>query len=184
MGQSNVVIDLTGTDITFLKGKQYTTYDSIYGGVEAENATCTANSTLRFSGDAATITLKEQGVRGATIGCGYLNLAVRTNQTWNADPEAYVKVYYRGGAVTAGPEIIRSLDGGRLDNLGKVNVWVTPAGFDYYTRATGMRMAGGSYGGIVIDAGAPGRNYYVVMKDSVAMQGRAVMPSGSTNAAT
>lgn len=188
VGQSNVVIDLTGSNITFSKGRQDSTYDTISGGVQQENAACTANSTLRFSGEGATITLKEQGVRGAALGCGFLNLAVKTNQTWTADPDAYVQLYYRNGAATAGPDIIRSLDGGRLDNLGTINLCVrnVSAG-NHSSQATGMRLPGGTYGGLLL--GAMGvnnsmRHDYFVLKDDVALQGRAVLASGTTNAAT
>lgn len=194
VGAPNVIIDLTGTNITFSRGAQYMTPSGgIGGGNDEENAGCTSNSTFKFSGDNATITLKEQGVRFcAAFDAGRMNLAVKTNQTWNCDPEAFVNVAFRHGnlvAATAGPDIIRSLDGGRLDNLGNLNIRVKRIGNGMWhnSKATGMRLAGGTYGGLLL-AVMPDNNYpradYVVLKDNVVLQGRAVMPSDTTNAAT
>jgi hypothetical protein len=203
VGLATCTIDFQGTNITFSKGSQTTGVnapDCFNNGSDTDNAAAPSNSTVKFSADSAVINLADQGIRGATLGPGFLNLAVCTGQTWNAEQTAYVKFFYRAGVVgSPGPDIVQCLNGSRLDNLGLLNITLgrlyTSGGIVANqatlsaTKATGMRLVGGTYGSLRLAGGITSlRDNYVVLKGDVTLRGRAIAPpavvGSTTNPAT
>jgi hypothetical protein len=143
---------------------------------------------MRFTSVGGTVTLEQAGNRATgTIGLGYTHLAVRSDQTWVADDLAYVSMFtiagYRSGDGSVEREanpLVGSIDGGRLDNLGEVNLQV------YATRAdpaaseeTATPLLGGTYGSIYTNGRGNNRIGRLNLKGEVNLVGNAVQPDAT-----
>ena len=177
--EGTALIDFTGTDISFSANKGTRAFDSsIQGGTTAENADGNRNGTLRFSTPGAHVHLAAQGPRGSAIGLGTANLAVRSDQTWTADPTAYIRSTARiGPSGVAAPPLVASVDGGRLDNLGALNFVVTRTSNSSPSATTCQRILGGTYGSLRCAGGNTSRrdSYYALGGD-VVLAGHCVLP--------
>ena len=177
-GVGNVQVDFKGTNIVFSKGVQIKRdyIDNMAGGSQVENASNTANSTVRFSTPNANIDLEDQGLHLSNLGLGYHNLEVRSDQVWTADPTAYVCFVSRNkDASGSAPLLIKSIDGGRLDNLDQINLVVTR------NAASSMLIFGGTYGSLNLYGGnTSNRDAYFTLLDDVSFVGNAVIPPTAT----
>ncbi|MGI5869758.1 MAG: hypothetical protein ACOX9C_10005 [Kiritimatiellia bacterium] len=178
IGTSNVVVDFTGNDIAFSQRQQrFGFFYPIYGGTDRENAANTANSSFRFTTPGADVFLEDQGIAGPTLNFGYCNLAVRSDQVWTADPAAYIRFVLRVPAAGCdGPCLIQSIDGGRLDNLGELNIVVTRAS----SMPASQRIFGGTYGSLAMIGGnSTLRNGHITQSGDVEFTRGAVLPPAS-----
>lgn len=191
LGTGTVTLNLTGPSIVFpsntTASATYLDYDSynIRGGTEDENASHDTNSVIRFTADGGTVALKEQGKLGATLGMRTHRLAVRSNQTWTCDENAFISFTLRHDSTGGtGPEIIECIDGNGLPNLGEVNLYLVRQGGDNGTLTTGPRLLPGMYGSAFINAGNTStRDWHVVQAGDVTFTREAVQPpyTDSTN---
>ncbi len=130
----NADVDITGSDIVF-SGKA----SGNMGG----------SSKISVVNENANVSLGYEN--GPALGLGYNLLFVRANQVWDATADSYLSGY--GNSYT---NVINSVDEGRLDNLGGLNVLVGRP-----TNATvDMTFRGGSYGSFRLTGadGGSGRN--------------------------
>ena len=179
VGDNPAVIDFTGTDITFSSAMGKRVADSnIQGTKQKENAEGSNNGTVRFSTPHARIHLADQGPRGTALGLGAANFAVRSDQIWTADSNAYVRSLCRVGPTgVAAPPLVASLDGGRLDNLGALNFVLTRSGNDGSSSTTGQRILGGTYGSFRFAGGNTSRrDITYVLGGDVIVAGHCVLP--------
>lgn len=155
--QGNVVLDFAGSDIAFSKGQQrWHGYPFIRDGVSTDNATLTANSTVRFSTPGASVYLQDQVGHGPSIAPGNCNFQLRSDQTWTADSNAYVFLFMHRAVDTASRPrpLIESIDGGRLDNLGEVNIVLSRNSCDMSGNITDAQpLLGGTYGSLYMKYG-------------------------------
>ena len=156
-GVGNVVLDFTGSDITFSKGQQRLFGNGINGGgTSKDNATLNANSTVRFSTPGARIFLEDQIFHGPSIAPGNCYFQVRSDQVWTADTNAYISLLMHRAAdsVSQPRPLVESIDGGRLDNLGQVNILVNHNAVDMSGNAVDAQpLLGGTYGSLYLRGG-------------------------------
>lgn len=173
-GVGNVLVDFKGTNILFSKGQQIKRdfLDNVGGGAQVENASNTANSTVRFSTPEARIHLQDQGIHVSNLGLGLHNWEVRSDQVWTADPTAYVHLTPRNkNASGTAPLLVKSIGGGRLDNLDQINFVVAR------TDTSAMSIPGGTYGSLNLYAGnTSNRDASFSLADHVHFSGNAVIP--------
>lgn len=177
-GVGNVLVDFKGTNIVFSKGQQiWRDYaDNMAGGTQVENASNTANSTVRFSTPNANIDLEDQGPHASNLGLGLHNWEVRSDQVWTADPTAYVHLTPRNkNASGTAPLLVKSIGGGRLDNLDQINFVVAR------TDTSAMSIPGGTYGSLNLYRGnTSNRDASFTLLDDVRFVGNAVVPPTAT----
>lgn len=181
---NNTKLNLTGPVIDFPTPANLS--QSINGGVSTENSTLTSNPELNFTGVGADITLNAAGISNTTgsIGLGLVHLNVRSDQTWTADPLAFVSMAGSAGATGfSGKYIVGSLDGGRLDNLGELNLRVTGTA-STTSLTTAMQLVGGTYGSFWLqgDSNTVSRTQAVKMIGDVNLVGNGVAFNSSTEA--
>lgn len=176
--------NFTGSSITF-NSPNNDLSQSINGGTSSEDALLAVNPRWNFTNTGGSIHL-EQGANRTTgtIGLGQVHLNVRSDQTWTADPLAFISMSGSAGSGgNSGKFIVGSIDGGRLDNMSQVNLKVTgttsSAGL-----STAMQFVGGTYGSFWQqgDGNTVSRSQAVKMNDDVAFTGSVVMFDGDGEA--
>ncbi|MGN1359506.1 MAG: hypothetical protein ACI4X9_03510, partial [Kiritimatiellia bacterium] len=172
------VIDFCGEEIAFPKSNVGKT--SSDGAIQSsgyfEDAACSSNGTIRFSTAAGTIRLAGQGLDKGAIRLGYNNLELRSDQTWIAEPTAYVSLNARQTPEGAkGPVFPIPLDSKRLDNLGQVNFSVCGQPLADATPLTGLHLSGGTYGSLhFCSSGTTRRRQCIALDGDVALLGEVV----------
>lgn len=156
----NITGDQTFTTPTTVKSGSI----NVNGNTSVENETNTLAPQMRFTGVGSTITLQNAGQRTTgTIGLGSVHLDVRSDQTWIAEPTAFISMTGTAGAPGfAGKYIVESIDGGRLDNLGQLNIKIFGNQGTANSDTTAMRIHGGTYGSLWMNStGTSGRNQQI-----------------------
>ena len=175
---NSTVINLTGNATFATPSNSGTNYpNSITSApVNTENATNDMAPQMRFTGSGATITLQQAGKRtGGTIALGWTAIDARSDQTWVCDDLAFITMYGNIGAAQAGKYIVESIDGGRLDNLGALNIRTDGDTSSSGSVTTGMRLMGGTYGSLWMNStGSSGRTQWINMTGDVSMMKQAV----------
>jgi len=179
--QGNVVLDFAGSDIAFSKGQQrWHSYPVLREGVAKDNATLTANSTVQFSTSGAKVNLEDQGIRGPSIAPGNCYFKVRSDQVWTAAANAYVSLNMHSAANTSSQPraLVESIDGGRLDNLGQINILVLPNGVEMSdTGVDAQPILGGTYGSLYLRGGNTSfRNRCLGLSGNVTLDSACVTP--------
>jgi len=179
---SGTVLNLTG-NMTFTTPNRDGSI--ITNSVNAENDTNTMAPQMRMTTPGAVITLESAGQNtNGTIGLGYTNLDVRSDQTWNADPLSFVRMHGSVGSGTGpgGKFVVESIDGARLDNLGGLNIRIDGNQGSSASDATAMRMQGGTYGSLWMNSsGTSGRTQRINQVDDVSYQAQTVEFDGLGN---
>lgn len=167
---NSTVLNITG-DQTFAANTNTKNGNiNINGGVTTENETNTLAPQMRFTGVGATITLNNAGQRTTgVIGLGGVHLDVRSDQTWIADATSFVNMEGSVGASGfAGKYVVESIDGGRLDNLGALNIRINGNQNTSASATTAMRMHGGTYGSLWMNSsGTSGRDQRINATDDL-----------------
>lgn len=154
------------------------------GNTSVENETNTLAPQMRFTGVGSTITLNNAGQRTTgVIGLGRVHLDVRSDQTWIADSTSFVQMTGSAGASGfAGKYIVESIDGGRLDNLGALNIRIDGNQGTSNSDTTAMRIHGGSYGSLWMNSsGTSGRTQRINATGDVNFNAAAVEFDGDGN---
>lgn len=163
--------DFLATASTLNQRINVSNYDSI------ENLTNDKAPQMRFTAVGGTINLGSTGQRTTgTIGLGLVHLDVRSDQTWNVDPLGFVAMNgSRGNGNNPGRFLVESIDGGRLDNLGGLNIRVDGT-TQSMNASNAMQLYGGTYGSLWIraDGNTVGRTQRVQFTDDASFVARAV----------
>ncbi|MDF3129676.1 hypothetical protein P0Y35_10765 [Kiritimatiellaeota bacterium B1221] len=179
---SGTIINITGSTVNF--NTPTTDGDGslmqVTGGSREENATNDLNPQFRFTGVGATINVEQAGNRTAgAMGLGLVHLDVRSDQTWNFDDLAFVTMTASAGESGPGRYVVESIDGGRLDNLGGLNIRMNGMQSVSHTDQTAMRMHGGTYGSLWMNSeGSSGRTHQINQTGHVSFMNDAVVFNG------
>ncbi len=183
-------VDMTNPSIEFATPDYLGALDQNYIGIGGGNVIFgsngisiedvgSTNAKLRFTAAGGTVTLRQAGRRGeGTLAIGRSQLWVRSDQTWVSDPTAYIFLNTRGSDDASNPaQMVYSIDGGRLDNLGQVN-FVFPETSPALNYDQAMRIAGGTYGSLHFGNcfDQSGNNNYFRQMGEVIFAGNAVIP--------
>ena len=120
---SNVLFDTPGNGGNDADGTLH-----INGSASVENVTCDLAPQMRFTNAGGTVTLKQAGQRATGRSAwGMCTSTPRSDQAWICDETAFVRMTGSVGATVdstsyAGKYLVESIDGGRLDNLGQLNI--------------------------------------------------------------
>ena len=178
---SNVTVNFTGNDIHFSAPVIKRLFTSPYTACfwcdkDKGQMKAGSNATVNFTTPGATITIENQKWRGVGLGTGAANLRVRSDQTWHCDSSSFAWIIMRQAIDSdhrAGT-VIESIDGGRLDNLGELNLRL-----DRYAAVhdagKGMELVGGTYGSLYFYGGNTTlRNAYIELSGDVRLKSRCV----------
>jgi hypothetical protein len=178
----NAIVNLSGANILFptlgRAGSGAAATGAMLGGTVAANESDTTQPILNFTAAGGTITLGAAGSRpGGTLGLGAVRMGARSDQTWVCDPNGFVLRNYQSGTTALGAFLVKSIDGGALNNLDQVNFVLTGTVTTTTTAATAMQLAGGEYGSLNWNGGSTSfRDTHMKMAGDVAFQGYAVNP--------
>lgn len=175
---SSTVLNITGDwTLSAPNNSQDNSSINSTAGASLENPTNTLGPQLRFTGSGATISIASGGKNTTgSIGLGWTHLDVRSDQTWNFDSTAFISMLGSAGSPGfAGKYLVESIDGGRLDNLGGLNIFIAGNASHNADATTGMRLHGGTYGSLWMNStGSSGRDQYINIVDHVSFVGGAV----------
>lgn len=185
--------NLSNTNITFktLATANAPTVDKAVGsaagiqGGQFQQASIAANPQMNFTAPTGTITLQTASSRlEGTLGLGLTQLGVYSTQTWVATLDgqgnntSFIRMAWRQGTTgIAGPEMIRALDSQPLTNLSSVNIFLDTGLVNANSDATtGMRIAPGTYGGLLFTSERDnnGTLNYLKLNGDVTFSGKAV----------
>lgn len=177
----NATINLSGDNILLptlgRTGSAAVAQASMSGGTGVADES-SVQPIMSFTNVGGTVTLQAAGSRsGGTLGLGYVRMAVRSDQTWICDANGFIQRNYQEGSAGAGPFLVKSIDGGRLDNLGQVNFVLGGGVSTNATAVTAMQLGGGTYGSLNWNTGITSyRNNYLKLTGDADFSGRAVIP--------
>lgn len=185
---SNATVNFTGNDIHFSAPTIKRLFDTwnnccLYENKDQGPKVCGKNATVNFPTSGAAITIEDQKWRGCGLGTGTASFNVRSDQTWHCASNSFAWIVMRNavdGDHDAGP-VIGSIDGGRLDNLGEVNLR-----FERYAavhaEGKGSQLLGGTYGSLYLYGGnTTTRNGFVDLAGDVRLKSRCVELSTDPN---
>ncbi len=176
-GVAGTAFNFTGSSFTFATPDNSLS-QSINGGKATEDAALIENPSWNFTNVGGTINLESPNNRtSGTIGLGLVHLNVRSDQTWTAEETAFVSMTgSTGSSGNSGKFIVGSIDGGRLDNLGELDIKLYSTS-QSSSLATAMQLHGGTYGSLQSqgDTNTVARVQAIKMNDDVSLIGSAVL---------
>lgn len=174
---NSTVLNFTGSNITFgTPDDPRSSFISVNDNVAVENPTNDFAPQMRFTAVGGSVHLATAGQRTTgAIGLGFVHLDVRSDQTWTADPTAFVRMLGSAGDGGFGKYLVESIDGGRLDNLGALNMRIDGNQGTANSASTAMRLHGGTYGSLwMTSRGTSGRTQRIHATDDISFE-RAVV---------